>query len=237
VGEGREHESRVDALCALLFLSKTARETDDNLAFVRNRLLNSEVDVAPLLDLYNHVCKGKRVRDDETNLLCSVLRLSGVVKVERGLLRVRNRINVQVFDRQWVRASLPNAELHRQRRAYRLDILRTAALAAVMLVITGGLAGVALRNARRAATNANRANANEERAKQATETARVAKATMAPRWLRSLRRRPWIEATINGCECTRCASPQLWSWRTASTECGLPGACCAGQPIVPTNGG
>src|SRR5207244_1311867 len=42
----------VDALCAGLFLSASAREKDDNLLFVRERLLRSEADLASLLDLY-----------------------------------------------------------------------------------------------------------------------------------------------------------------------------------------
>ena len=60
----------MDALCERLFLTKQARDTDDNLAFVRNRLLRSEVDLAALLDLYQQVRAGQKVTDDETNPLC-----------------------------------------------------------------------------------------------------------------------------------------------------------------------
>src|SRR5207247_6990804 len=42
----------VDALVEGLFLTKAAQDSDDNLAFVRNRLLRSEADLAGLLDLY-----------------------------------------------------------------------------------------------------------------------------------------------------------------------------------------
>src|SRR5207249_3477142 len=41
----------VDAVCRELFLTHTAQESDDNLSFVRNRLLRSEADLASLLDL------------------------------------------------------------------------------------------------------------------------------------------------------------------------------------------
>ena len=65
-------------------------------------MLRSEVDLAGLLSLYVQVRRGKRVTDDETNPLVSVLRLSGITRVEDGRLQVRNRIYERVFDREWV---------------------------------------------------------------------------------------------------------------------------------------
>ena len=108
----------VDRICAELFLSHKARERDDNLLFVRERLLRSEVDTPALLTLYDKVRSGKRVVDDQTNPLVPVLRLSGVTRVENGCLRVRNRVYERVFDRQWVKSSMPGAEVRRQRAAY-----------------------------------------------------------------------------------------------------------------------
>src|SRR5207247_3815104 len=99
----------VDSLCESLFLTKAAQESDDNLAFVRNRLLRSEADLASLLDLYQKVRSGKRVSDDETNPLCGILKLSGVAKEEGGLLKVRNRVYDSVFDKEWVAAHMPDA--------------------------------------------------------------------------------------------------------------------------------
>lgn len=78
----------VDQICLRLFLTKAARDSDDNLAFVRNRLLGSECDLASLLDLYAQVRVGKFVRDDETNPVCTVLRLSGAVRSIEGALRI-----------------------------------------------------------------------------------------------------------------------------------------------------
>ena len=51
----------MDRQCVALFLSAEARERDDNLLFVRERLLKSEADVAALLDLYRRIRQGKRV--------------------------------------------------------------------------------------------------------------------------------------------------------------------------------
>src|SRR5579871_5110526 len=47
---GGDH-GEIDLLCAELFLTKSARESDDNLAFARNRLLKSEGDIASVLEL------------------------------------------------------------------------------------------------------------------------------------------------------------------------------------------
>ena len=127
----------MDRLCEDLFLSNRARERDENLLFVRERMLRSEADLAGLLDLYGRVWR-KPVRDDETNPMINVLRLSGVSRVVKERLRVRNRIYERVFDRRWVETNMPDAEKRRQRRAYRRGILRASlALGAILVVVTG----------------------------------------------------------------------------------------------------
>ena len=79
-------QSLVDELCNDLFFSPRAREQDDNLLFVRERLLRSEVDLPALLQLYEQLQRGTPVPDDETNPLVSVLRLSGIVRSQSGQL-------------------------------------------------------------------------------------------------------------------------------------------------------
>lgn len=71
--------------CAEVFLGHRAREQDDNLLFVRERLLNTRVDRATMLSLYARVL----VRDDSANTTITELRLSGICKVARGQLHVR----------------------------------------------------------------------------------------------------------------------------------------------------
>src|SRR5262249_23751580 len=119
----------VDRLCQALFFSPEAQERDDNLVFVRERLLQSEVDRAGLLDLYGHVRGGRRVGDDPANLLAGALRLSGIIRTEGGLLKVRNRVYERVFDRAWVQENMPEAERQRQQAAYRRGLLRAGVLA------------------------------------------------------------------------------------------------------------
>lgn len=127
--------SDVDVLCEELFLSNRARERDDNLLFVRERMLRSESDVSGLLTLYDKIHAGKTVRDEETNPLIATLRLSGITRVERGMLKVRNRIYGRVFDHNWVLANLPGAELRRQRAAYKAGLKRALAITLPLLVL------------------------------------------------------------------------------------------------------
>src|SRR5256885_172887 len=135
----------VDRLCESLFLSARARELDDNLLFVRERILRSEADKVSLLDLYARVRQNRPVLDDDTNPLVSILRLSGITRVVEGYHLVRNRIYYRVFDRAWVIANMPDAELQRQRAAYRRGLMRAAAVAAVILAVMAGLVIMAVR--------------------------------------------------------------------------------------------
>jgi len=131
----------VDRLCDELFLSVRARESDDNLLFVRERILRkrNEAELSGLLDLYGLIHRGRHVLADENNPLIDILRLAGLVTVRENRLVVRNRIYDHVFDERWIRNNMPDAELRRQREAYRKGVLRTVALAAVVLMVIAGL--------------------------------------------------------------------------------------------------
>jgi WD40 repeat protein/Flp pilus assembly protein TadD len=170
--------SDVDQVCESMFLSTRARERDDNLLFVRERILRSEADFAGLLELYDKVRQQKHVPDDETNPLLSILRLSGITKVVNGLLRVRNRIYYRAFDKQWVIANMPDAELRRQRAAYRRGILRATGIAGLVLTIMVGLVLTAVGQRNRAEEEKARADRNAQEAQlalaQAQEEARRA---------------------------------------------------------------
>jgi len=124
----------VDRICQELFLSQRARQHDDNLTFVRERILRGAVDAISLLTLYANIWSGKRVRDDETDPLISVLRLSGITRSHSGTVEVRNRVYRHTFDREWVQTNLPGAEVRRQRAAY-LRGLKLAMAIAVPLIL------------------------------------------------------------------------------------------------------
>ncbi len=130
----------IDESIERMFVSKQAQAYDDNLIFVRERLLRSGADVTALLNLYARVRQRKRVADDDSQPLVSILRLSGITRAEDGVLRVSNRIYERVFNTRWVKQNLPDAELRRQRAAFRRGVLRTAAVAALILAIMAALA-------------------------------------------------------------------------------------------------
>ncbi len=138
----------VDRLCEDLFLASRSRQQDDNLIFVRERLLRSDSDIAALLDLYAQVRAGRKVHDDEANPLVSILRLAGIVRGENGLLVVRNRIYATVFDRTWIRDNMPEAELRRQQAAFRRGQMRTALFASLIVAALSMLSFVAVSKTR-----------------------------------------------------------------------------------------
>lgn len=140
----------IDGICHRLFLSNRAKERDDNLIFVRERLLRSNLDRVALLDLYRKVRGGQAVVDDETNPLIGALHLSGVSRIEKGNLRVRNRIYQHVFNLGWVKAMMPDAELRRQKEAYRRGVIRTTALSVVVVMVMLFLAVMAFERSRQA---------------------------------------------------------------------------------------
>jgi hypothetical protein len=153
----------VDRLCAEMFFTSRAQERDDNLIFVRERMLRSEADLPSLLNLYEQVQRGKRVRDDETNPLVSVLWLSGIARVEDGLLRARNWIYARVFDREWVKWNMPDAEQRRQRAAFRRGLLRATALAVVIVAVMAWLVFIALQQRNLAKEETRRTEAGRSR--------------------------------------------------------------------------
>ncbi|MEO2005863.1 MAG: AAA-like domain-containing protein, partial [Candidatus Poribacteria bacterium] len=137
----------VDALCGELFLSARAQEQDTNLTFVRDRMLRGPelqgLDLGSVLTEYGRVAAGKDVGADDSSPVVSLLKLAGVVRVDGGRLRVRNRIYETVFDRAWMRENMPGAEVRRQRAAFWRGVLRTAAVAAAIVAVLSTLGGLA----------------------------------------------------------------------------------------------
>ncbi|MES2460178.1 MAG: AAA-like domain-containing protein [Armatimonadota bacterium] len=143
----------IDRICGEIFLGHGAQEKDDNLLFVRESLLRgvkTEAELSSLLRLYAGIRAGRRVEDDAADSLITVLRLSGITKVESGSLRVRNRIYQHVFDRDWVTASLPGTELRRHRAAFLAGVRRTLVLSTLVMAVVLVLAWTAVIQAKRA---------------------------------------------------------------------------------------
>ncbi len=174
--ESVKTKADVDRLCKSMFLSTSARQQDDNLLFVRDRMVRGRTDVATVLDSYGNVRSGKRVIDDETSPIVNHLRLAGIVRVQDGYLKVRNRIYENVFDKEWIISNMPDAELRRQRAAFRRGLIQAASVGAVIVIIMAALLVFAYRERNRA-INEEKANrrlqylANISRAQQAWEMA------------------------------------------------------------------
>lgn len=130
----------VDEVCERVFLSPHAREHDDNLHLVQERMLRSNLDRAALLDIYAQVCRGARVVDDDLNSLVNELRLSGIVRVVDGHLHIRNEIYRRVFDLRWAEEKLPGGEMRRQRAAFYRGVRRAAVAAAAVTIVVSLLA-------------------------------------------------------------------------------------------------
>jgi F0F1-type ATP synthase membrane subunit b/b' len=128
-------QAEVDRHCNALFLDGRVRESDDNLLFVRDRLLRSEVDLSDLLELYRKVLRRRNVAEDRGDPRVNVLQLSGVVRTIDGRLVVRNRIYRRVFAVDWVRNHLPDQERLRQAAAYRRGVFMATAAAVVLIAI------------------------------------------------------------------------------------------------------
>lgn len=140
--------AEIDRVCERLFLTPSAVQTEDNLAFTRKRLAAADGDVSGRLTLYDDVLRGRPVPADDTDPLVASLRLAGVVREEGGRLQRRNRILARVFSRRWVAAHLPQAEVRRQRAAYRRGLLRATSLAALVILAFGFVTGIAVRQTR-----------------------------------------------------------------------------------------
>lgn len=136
----------VDRRCAELFFAPGALRRETHLLFAQELLLRGTEDVGGLLGLYARIRAGRAVPDDEKNPFVGLLRLSGVIRVFNGRLRLRNRIYARVFDRRWVRDHLPEVELRRQRAAFWRGALVVGTLATVVGLLLASITAAALRS-------------------------------------------------------------------------------------------
>ena len=129
----------VDARVHDLFLG-TSGESDTNLQFVRDMLTKKAFNREAVLATYQAIRGGARVPDKELDQVASWLKLSGIVRRQDGLLRVRNAIYEHVFDQRWAR-------VHRRLHVnWRRRLARAAAaLLVVIVLVTIPLAVYALR--------------------------------------------------------------------------------------------
>ena len=131
--------NEVDGRVRELFLGPGG-ETDTNLQFVRDMLTKKAFNREAVLAAYEDIRNGASVPDKELDQVASWLKLSGIVRRQDGLLRVRNAIYEQVFDQRWARF---HRRLHinwRRRLAQ-----AAAALLVLIVLVTIPLAVYAMR--------------------------------------------------------------------------------------------
>ena len=118
----------VDERVRELFLGPGG-ESDSNLQFVRDMLTKKAFNNEAVLAAYDAIRSGAKVPDKELDQVASWLKLSGIVRRQDGLLRVRNAIYEQVFDQRWAR-------VHRRLHVnWRRRLTRAAAALLVLIVL------------------------------------------------------------------------------------------------------
>lgn len=103
---GDIQEEDVANLMARLFTGEEGKQ-DNNLQFVRDMLSKRSPDVMRVLSIYKKVRMGKIIVDDERSITKAHLKLSGLVRSDQGVLRVRNEIYNQVFNLRWIQENTP----------------------------------------------------------------------------------------------------------------------------------
>jgi formylglycine-generating enzyme required for sulfatase activity len=89
-----------------LFTGEEGKQ-DNNLQFVRDMLSKRSPNVARVLSTYKRIKSGKVVMDDERSITKSHLKLSGLVRSDQGILRIRNEIYNSVFNLRWIQENTP----------------------------------------------------------------------------------------------------------------------------------
>lgn len=96
----------VDELVKDMFFSEVGRNTDDNLQFIRKRILESRA-ATTLLQFYKRVRSRETLPDSELDPILVALKLSGLIKANNdGILIIRNPIYERVFDKAWIDEAL-----------------------------------------------------------------------------------------------------------------------------------
>jgi hypothetical protein len=95
----------VDELVDKLFLSDEARK-ESNLQFIQDSIQTSTRQ-RQLVALYRQVYTGEEVPENERSVVQNQLKLFGLVRVENGILKVRNEIYRHVFNLDWIQANTP----------------------------------------------------------------------------------------------------------------------------------
>ena len=119
VDEQPDHwsEDVVEQTVARVFLGPMS-EQDNNLQFVRDMMTKRAPNIFEVLTTYQAVLRSRPpVIDEEQSIFKSHLKLSGVVKRDGKILKIRNAIYRVVFDDRWIKSHFPINWAKRLQRA------------------------------------------------------------------------------------------------------------------------
>lgn len=128
----------VARFCRELFFDVGQRSSADNLDYVRDSLLRTDLSRAALFERYRQILKGKYVADDPTDPYLVQLKLSGIVVENRrmgGRLMVRNPIYATLFNKRWMRENRLPEEERRLRQAFWSGVVRTTAISGTVILL------------------------------------------------------------------------------------------------------
>jgi len=118
----------VDDLVDEIFLSEAGRHTDENLRFIRDRILETD-DCIELLQIYKQIYQGKVSIDDELDPILATLKLSGLIKTtDSGTSKIRNPIYKCVFDESWINTALEGEQQFKLSQKFAYDEIHAISL-------------------------------------------------------------------------------------------------------------
>ena len=127
------NDEAVDQRIGKLFFEEPNIRNDTNLQFVREMLTRKATDPDRVLSLYAKVSEDKDIQDSALDRDVAWLKLAGIVRTDRGLLRVRNRVYDQVFPSDWARRHI---SVNWNRRLLKVGV----GLITLLVLVTAGLA-------------------------------------------------------------------------------------------------
>ncbi|MFQ5577839.1 MAG: AAA-like domain-containing protein, partial [Anaerolineae bacterium] len=98
-------DERIDSLIDRLRLS-TVAQNDPHLEFVSHSI-QTNPRRRKLLTLYRRLHNGKTVSADGASPAKTGLQQLGLVRGEQGKLKIHNRLYREIFDRRWIKSSMP----------------------------------------------------------------------------------------------------------------------------------
>ena len=102
-----------DELVEEHFLGENVK-SDHNLQFVHRMMTEGASNTSELLEIYQSIRDEKKaIKDERHSQILAHLKLSGIVRSEAGLLKVRNKIYDHVFDKLWIRENWPDLWIKR----------------------------------------------------------------------------------------------------------------------------